>query len=205
LIAYTIDAGSKSKFVSRLIVSTEDEEIAQTARDLGAEVPFMRPTSLATDSAHSLPVVQHAVRTLEQEEGAPYDVVVMLQPTTPLRTEQDIDRGIGLLLETGADSVVSVVDVGANHPNRMKRITGDGRLVNLVEQGFEDMRPRQELPAVYIRSGDLYITRRNVVMDQDTLVGPDCRPIIIPEDRAINVDTPLDLLRAEEKLCGGTR
>jgi len=127
---------------------------------------------------------------------------VLLQPTTPLRTAKDIDDGIGLLGSSGADSVVSVVDVGANHPYRMKRIEADGRLVNFVDQGFEDMRPRQELPRVYIRSGDLYISTRRVVMEQNTLVGRNCRAVIVPDDRAVNIDTPLDLMRAEEKLCG---
>jgi CMP-N-acetylneuraminic acid synthetase len=82
----------------------------------------------------------------------------------------------------------------------MKRIEEDGRLVNFVDQGFEDMRPRQELPPVYIRSGDLYIARRHVVMELGTLVGPHCRPIIIPPERSVNVDTRFDLDRAEELL-----
>jgi len=202
LIAYTIEAGLSSEMLSRLVVSTEDAEIAAEARKLGADVPFLRPTELATDDARSLPVVQHAVKAVEAEEGARFDVIVMLQPTTPLRTAGDIDEGIRLLLDTGSDSVVSVVDVGANHPYRMKRIDESGRLVNFVDQGFEDMRPRQELPPVYIRSGDLYIARRAVVMEQNTLVGDKCRAVVIPEKRAVNIDTPLDLLRAEQALCG---
>lgn len=202
LIAYTIEAALGAEMLTRLIVSTEDEEIAGVAMSLGADVPFRRPPELASDDARSLPVVQHAVRQVEDEEGSRYDVIVMLQPTTPLRTSQDIDEGIRLLLDSGADSVVSVVDVGAHHPFRMKRIDDDGRLINFVDQGFEDMRPRQELPRVYIRSGDLYISRRAVVMEQSTLVGTDCRAVVIQEERAVNIDTPLDLLRAEQVLCG---
>lgn len=202
LIAYSIQAGLGARSITRLIVSTDDAEIAEVAKSFGADVPFMRPADLASDTAHSLPVVQHAVTAVESEEGNRYDVIVLLQPTTPLRTANDIDDGVGLLASSGADSVVSVVDVGANHPFRMKRIEADGRLVNFVDQGFEDMRPRQELPRVYIRSGDLYISRRRVVMEENTLVGSNCRAIIVPDDRAVNIDTPLDLLRAEEKLCG---
>ncbi|HLE57406.1 MAG TPA: acylneuraminate cytidylyltransferase family protein, partial [Rhodothermia bacterium] len=118
LIAYTIEAGLSAKSVSRLVVSTEDEEIASVARSLGADVPFIRPATLATDAAQSLPVVQHAVQAVEEFEGAPYEVIVMLQPTTPLRTADDIDSAVTLLLESGADSVVSVVDVGGHHPYR---------------------------------------------------------------------------------------
>ncbi|HEX9660078.1 MAG TPA: acylneuraminate cytidylyltransferase family protein, partial [Rhodothermales bacterium] len=135
LIAYTIGAGLSATSVSRLVVSTEDEEIASVARSLGADVPFIRPATLATDTAQSLPVVQHAIQAVEEVEGTPYDVIVMLQPTTPLRTAGDIDSAVALLLESGADSVVSVVDVGGHHPYRMKRIDDDGRLVNFVEQG----------------------------------------------------------------------
>jgi CMP-N-acetylneuraminic acid synthetase len=105
-----------------------------------------------------------------------------------------------LLLESGADSVISLVDVGANHPFRMKKILDDGRVVNFVDQGFEDMRPRQELPSVYIRSGDLYIARRPVIMEMGTLVGPECRGVVIPPERAVNIDTRFDLDRAREYL-----
>lgn len=200
LVAYTIEAALRSRLLSRLVVSTEDDEIARLAVELGAEAPFRRPAELATDHARSLPVVQHAIEAMEAAEGIRFDAVVMLQPTTPLRTAEDIDRGIELLIETGADSVISLVDVGAHHPFRMKRILEDGRVVNFVDQGFEDMRPRQELPPVYIRSGDLYISRRHVVMDRDTLVGPDCRATIVPPDRAVNIDTRFDLMRAKEIL-----
>lgn len=205
LIAYTIKAGLSSRLITRLIVSTEDNEIADVAKSLGADVPFMRPSRLSTDSARSLPVIQHAVAAAEEEEGFAYDVIVMLQPTTPLRTAEDIDRGISLINESDADSVVSVVDVGAYHPYRMKRIDEAGRLVNFVDQGFEDMRPRQELPPVYIRSGDLYISRRSIVMEQNTLVGANCRAVIIPEKRAVNIDTQIDLIRAEQLLCGESK
>lgn len=200
LIAYTIEAALGAARLSRVVVSTEDEEIARIAQGYGAAVPFRRPAELSTDGAHSLPVVQHALETMEAKDGRVYDVVVLLQPTTPLRTARDIDEGVELLVSSGADSVISVVEVGPNHPYRMKRILDDGRLVNFVDQGFEDMRPRQELPPVYIRSGDLYISLRRVVMEMGTLVGPHCRPVVIPTDRAVNVDTRLDLERAREVL-----
>jgi CMP-N,N'-diacetyllegionaminic acid synthase len=202
LIAYTIEASLRSRSVNRLVVSTEDDEIARVSAQYGAAVPFKRPPELSTDHTHSLPVVQHALTTMEALDECVYDVVVLLQPTTPMRNTADIDSGIDLLIGSGADSVVSVVDVGANHPYRMKRIQDDGRLVNFVEQGFEDMRPRQDLPAVYIRSGDLYIVRRNVIMEIGTLVGPHCRALVIPEERAVNIDTRFDLERAKELLGG---
>jgi CMP-N,N'-diacetyllegionaminic acid synthase len=137
---------------------------------------------------------------MEQVTARTYDIVVMLQPTSPLRSAHDIDSGIQLLLNTGADSVISVVDVGGHHPFRMKRVVGENILVNFIDQGFEDMRPRQELPRVYIRSGALYIVRRSVLVEQQTFVGRDCRAYIMPEARAINIDTRLDLTLAEQLL-----
>ncbi|MBI2890110.1 MAG: acylneuraminate cytidylyltransferase family protein [Nitrospirae bacterium] len=197
LMAYTIEAAKGSRLLADIVVSTEDEEIAKISRDLGVPVPFLRPTELATDAARSLPVVQHAVREMERRAGAPYEIIVMLQPTSPLRTAADIDAGIQLLMDSGADSVVSVVDVGGYHPYRMKKIVDENRLVNFVDQGIEDMRPRQELPPVYIRSGALYVSKRTVVMDQNTLVGADCRAQIVSPDRAINIDSIEDLYLAE--------
>ncbi len=197
LIAYTIEAAKASKLVTDLAVSTEDDEIARVCKSLGVDVPFKRPAELATDTAPSLTVVQHAVEEMEARLGCLYDVIVMLQPTTPLRTAADIDNGIQLLLDTGAESVVSVVDVGANHPLRMKRIVKDNVLVNYIDQGYEDMRPRQQLPPVYIRSGDIYVSRRNVIMVQNKMIGQDCRAYIVSPERSVNIDTPFDLILAE--------
>lgn len=200
LIAYTIEAALASKLLTDVVVSTEDPEIATVAASWGAQVPFVRPAELATDEALSLPVVRHAVNELEKAKSLKYDVVLMLQPTTPMRTADDIDEGIRLLLDTGADSVVSVVDVGGNHPFRMKRLVGDKILVNYIDQGFEDMRPRQQLPPVYIRSGALYVVRRDVIMERNSFVGADCRGYIMPHERAVNIDTYLDFILSERLL-----
>lgn len=156
LLAWTIEAAKACGLVDRVVVSTEDPEIAKAAKDFGAEVPFLRPADLATDTALTLPVVQHAVREIEKD-GFHADLVLLLQPTTPLRTTTDIEAALRLQRETDCDCVVSVVDVGGNHPNRMKKLLPDGKLVNFVEQGFEDMRPRQLLPPVYIREGSIYL------------------------------------------------
>ena len=200
LLAYTIEAAKASGFLTDIVVSTEDQEIATVSRNCGAQVPFYRPAELATDKTLSVPVVLHALREMEQITSKPYDIVVMLQPTSPLRSAHDIDSGIQLLLDTGADSVISVVNVGGHHPFRMKRVVGQNVLINYIDQGFEDMRPRQELPPVYIRSGALYIVRRSVLAEQQTFVGRDCRAYIMPEGRAINIDTRLDLILAEQLL-----
>jgi CMP-N-acetylneuraminic acid synthetase len=197
LIAYTISEALKSKLLTRVILSSDDDEIIEISKKCGVEVPFRRPKELAMDLTQSLPVIQHAVRFMEELEGVTYDCVVMLQPTTPLRLASDIDAGIELLLESGADSVISVVDVGAYHPLRMKRVIQNGLLINYIDQGHEDLRPRQQLPPVYIRNGALYITRRNVLLEQNSFTGRDCRAYIMPKERSVNIDTEFDLVLAE--------
>jgi CMP-N-acetylneuraminic acid synthetase len=133
---------------------------------------------------------------MEAEQGHQYDLVVMLQPTTPLRQIKDIDNAINLLFDTNADSVISVVEVEGHHPLRMKRVV-DGRLINYIDQGHEDMRPRQELPPVYIRNGAIYATMRDVLMDKDSFTGSDSRAYIMPSERSVNIDTHQDLLLAK--------
>ena len=198
LIAYTIEAALASEMLTDTIVSTDDEEIARVSREFGAEVPFMRPPELATDSAQAVPTIQHAVREMEKLRDVTFDVVVMLQPTTPLRTAGDIDACLRKLLETDADSVISVVDVGGHHPMRMKKIVDDV-LVDYDTEAIENM-PRQDLPPVYLRAGSVYATRRDVLMEQNSFKGSISRPYIIPPNRAVNIDTMEDMIIAEWRI-----
>ena len=200
LIAYTLEASQKSSVLTHTIVSTDSEEIATIAKNHGGKVPFMRPAELATDMAASLPVIQHAVKEMEALLNCKFDAVVMLQPTCPLRASADIDQAVNKLFESKADSVISVTDVGGHHPLRMKRIVAGDHLVNYIEQGAEDMRPRQVLPPTYIRNGALYVAKRDVIMEKNTFVGEDCRAYIMPGDRSVNIDVFEDLLVAEHYL-----
>jgi len=199
LIQYTIDEALKSHHLTKTIVSTEDEEIANIARDLGAEVPFMRPRKLAEDHVLSIDVVKHALLEMEKIDKIKYNIIILLQPTSPFRKSEDIDNGIDLLLRGRTDSVVGVVRVGGHHPLRMKRVVNDGWLVNYIDQGFEDMRPRQILPPVYRRNGTLYISWRNIVMG-GTMVGENCKAYIMPPERSLDIDTKFDLIIAEHMI-----
>jgi CMP-N-acetylneuraminic acid synthetase len=196
LIAYTIQAAQASQRLTHFLVSSEDPEILAVARQFGAPTPFVRPAELATDEAPTLPVVQHAVRFMEQQEGLTFAVIVLLQPTTPLRRPEDIDAAVDKLSATRADSVISVCDVGAYHPARMRQIVDD-RLVDLPTREPKEMLRRQDLPPVYIRNGAIYAVRREVVMEQNSMVGEISRPYIMPEEQSVNVDSKLDLLLAE--------
>jgi len=199
LLQYTAEAAMGSRLLSRTILSTDDETIAEVGRQCGLDVPFMRPAELARDDTPTIPVLQHAVRKLE-EAGEYYDAILTLQPTNPLRRPQDIDGTIELLEKTGADSVISFVDVGDKHPARMKVIGEDGHVIDPPFAEEFEGQPRQKLPKLYLREGSIYLTRRVVLMEQNSLKGRDCRAWIIPEERACNIDTPFDLFLAEQML-----
>jgi CMP-N-acetylneuraminic acid synthetase len=199
LLAYTAEAALSAKRLTRTILSTEDEAIASIGRACGLDVPFLRSADLARDQTPSIPVLQDAVRRLEQI-GEYYDAVFTLQPTNPLRRPQDIDGAVDLLERTGADSVISFVDVGEKHPARMKFINSEGKVIDPpFKEEFEGQR-RQDLPKLYLREGSVYLTRRSVLMEQGSVQGSDCRAWLIPEDRACNIDTPFDLFLAEQML-----
>jgi CMP-N-acetylneuraminic acid synthetase len=199
LLWYTAECARKARSLARVVLTTDDEEIADIGRSAGLEVPFVRPAELARNDTPSLPVVQHAVRFLE-ESGDRFDAVCLLQPTSPLREPDDIDGAVELLEKTGADSVISFVDVGEKHPARMKAIDGDGRVVDPpFGESIEGQR-RQDLPKLYLRDGSIYLTRRDVLMEKGSFKGDDCRAYVVPEERAINVDTPFDLFLAEQAL-----
>jgi CMP-N-acetylneuraminic acid synthetase len=205
LLAYTAEAALSAKRLTRTILSTEDEEIACIGRAHGLDVPFFRSAELARDETPSIPVLQDAVRRLEQM-GETYDAVFTLQPTNPLRRPEDIDGAIDLLEQTGADSVISFVDVGEKHPARMKFITAQGKVIDPpFKEAFEGQR-RQDLPKLYLREGSVYLTRRNVLMEQSSVQGSDCRAWLIPQERTCNIDTPFDLFLAEQMLkCGASK
>jgi len=199
LLQYTAEAALAAKRLTRVVLSTDDPEIADVGRGCGLDVPFMRPPELARDDTPTLPVLQDVVRRTEAT-GERYDAVLALQPTNPLRRSADIDGAIELLERSGADSVISFVDTGEKHPARMKFIDAEGRVIDppFAEQ-FEGQR-RQDLPKLYLREGSIYLTRRDVLMNQNSMKGRDCRAWIMAEDRACNIDTPFDLFLAGQLL-----
>lgn len=178
--------------LNQVVLSTDDAAIAAEARRIGVEVPFMRPAELAKDDTPTLPVLQDVVARLEAM-GNKFDAIFTLQPTNPLRLVSDIDGAIDLLIRTGADSVIGFSDVGERHPARMKTIDRNGRVIEppFAEQ-FEGQR-RQDLPKYYLRDGSVYLTCRDVLMNQNSIKGTDCRVWLIPPERALNIDEPFDL------------
>jgi len=197
LLAYTALAARSAKRLTRTVLSTNDEGIAALGREWGLEVPFLRPAELAQDDTPTIPVLQDVVRRLEAQ-GDYYDAILTLQPTNPLRRAEDIDGAIALIEQTGADSVISFVDVGEKQPARMKWIEEDGRVQDPPFAEAMEGQPRQQLRKLYLREGSIYLTRRDVLMNQSSLKGKDCRAWIVSEERACNIDTPFDLFLAEQ-------
>jgi CMP-N-acetylneuraminic acid synthetase len=190
LLAYTADAVRDSGRLTRTIVSTDDAEIAAAARRFGLEVPFLRPAELAADAAPMLPVLQHAVAAMRQL-GFTADCIVLLQPTSPLRRAAHIDAAVDLLDATGADSVVSVVDVPHQfNPVSVMRLEGD-RLVPFVA-GPAVLR-RQDKPRVFARNGPAVLAVRAEVLERGSLYGDDVRPLMMTPEESADVDAPADL------------
>lgn len=199
LIAYTIEVAKKSHLVTHLIVSTDDEKIASVAREYDADVPFLRPQELAQDTTPHLPVVRHAIEFMEKKLGQTFNYVAIFQPTSPFRLVEDIDGTLQKLVDTGADSAVSVceVELGA-HPMKIKKLEGDRVLPYCLEEP-EGTR-RQDLPIAYKRSSAVYAMRRDLIMKHNRLYGDYIVGYIVPQDRSIDIDTPLDWIRAEYML-----
>ena len=194
LIQWTIQAALGSN-LERVVVSTDDDEIAEISKSLGAEVPFKRPAELSSDQTLSIDVVLHALDVLEKD----FDAVMMLQPTSPFRTSIDIEGAIKII--DGASSVISVVPVEGTHPARMKFVE-DGVLIDPpFAETIENM-PRQELRPMYIRNGAIYLTRISDLRHR-TFKGALSRALIMPKERSINIDTGFDLALARVALSNG--
>ena len=199
LIAYTIREAKKSRLISRYIVSTDDDEIAEVARHYGAEV-LMRPAELAEDHTPMIAVMQHALKWCEEEEGEWYDIVADLRCTNPLKTAHDIDGAIEKLIHTGADGVIGVTKLDDHHPARIKRVFED-RLIDFAwpepPAGL-----RQELkPDAFIRNGSLYVVLRDALLDGILLQGSDnLRPWYMPLEKSVNIDSELDFVLVEALL-----
>ena len=192
LIVYTLEAASSSILLTRCIVSTDADDIIAVCRSYGADIPFVRPGELAEDATPTLPVILHALEQL----GEVYDAVMVLQPTSPLRTGADIDTAVRMLTDNeDADSVISVVPVGDKHPARMKRIE-QGYLVDPEFAEEQEGQRRQDLPELYLRNGAIYLTRTRALLDQHSFKGRKSLAYVMPEERSVNIDSEMDLLLA---------
>lgn len=204
LLAYTAQAALAARRLTRVIVSTDDAEIAEIARRCALEVPFMRPAELARDETPSLPVVQHAIERLEAC-GERFDAVCQLQPTSPFRAPGEIDACIELLEERGADSVMTVVPVPAEYnPHWVYFQNPDGSL-HLSTGEVSPIPRRQALPPAWCRDGSVYVTRRDIVMRLNSLYGSFVLGMVVSAAERVNIDSLEDFDRAAEILRNCSR
>lgn len=194
LIVWTLEAALNSSSITRVIVSTDDKHIAKISRNCGAEVPFMRPRKLAQDNSPHIDVIIHAIRWLEENENWYSDYIMLLQPTSPLRTEKDIDTSIKLALKWNADSIISV-NKAASHPYFVRKITKKGILVDFIERP-KGYLPRQSLPEAFQENGAIYLVRRDVILKKKTWYTNRTFPYLMEKERSLDIDTPWDIYLA---------
>lgn len=209
LLAYTVEAARASRSLDRVILSTEDDAIAASGRALGCEVPFLRPAELSRDNTPHLPVIQHAAEWMREQAGYRPDAVMVLQPTSPLRTAGDIDAAIALLESSGADSVLSVSEVPAHsHPSRTLRLDAAGNAVLFAtgQPVRQRVNRRQDLPEAWVMNGAIYACRTETLFAAEpSLYGDAVVAYRMPAGRSISIDDTDDWAAAERALLAQHR
>lgn len=195
LIVYAIETALKCKLLDRVIVSTDDEEIAAISKKHGAEVPFIRPRELALDTTPMLHVLQHAVSYIERNGKSNIDIVVLLQPTAPFREVSDIENCVKKLKNEKADSVVTVCEVEHNPYFVMMKFQNDNLMTLLKTE--KPITRRQDAPKVYRLNGAVYAIRRDVLMNENKIFTDNTKAVIMPQERSIDLDRKLDFEFAE--------
>lgn len=207
LIAYSIAAGLQAESVTRVIVSTDDDEIAEIARQFGAEIPFLRPSELAQDRTLDLPVFQHALKWMSETEGYVPDAVVHLRPTTPIRPPDLVDRGVRILLDhPDADSVRGITPAHQN-PFKMWLMDGEEKPIRPLKDvpGVDEPynAPRQVLPTAYAHTGLIDVIRPRTILQGNSMSGKVILPVLHDPAYSADLDTQDDWRRAEERIHWG--
>lgn len=196
LISYTIDCARACSSIDKAVVSTDDSEIAEISRKWGAEVPFIRPLELAKSDTPMLPVMQHAVESVEAIYRERVNILILLDPTSPLRKVKDIEEALSLFYRDGAcQAVVSGCEAHRSPYFNVVRLE-DG-FVQILIQTDKDIGCRQECPPVYDLDTTVWIYSREAIMDIGKRIPPRTRLYLVPEERSIHIDTELDFMIVE--------
>ena len=204
LIAYSIREALKSLYITRVMVSTEDEEIADVSRQYGAEIPFMRPPVLADNHALDIDVFQHCLRWLADKENYVPDIVVHLRPTAPLRRAEHIDKAIELLMAHPQATCARTVCEAPQHPLKMWRLI-DGRLSTYIPESVYGISepynsPRQVLPKAYVQNGSVDVIRPWVIVQENSMSGDHIVGMEMDEMDSVNIDSAIDFMIAENRM-----
>lgn len=190
LISWVIEAARQARSLDRLVVSSDDAAVLHLAAAYGGGLPLARPAELAMDTSPAIDYVKHALASLEREPGGSFNVIVILQPSSPLTRPEDIDGTVQLLRDTGADTAVSIVKLDhAIHPLKLKVLEGDRLRPYFAEENGR--MAAQELSPLYVRNGAVYATRCQVI-ETGQIIGPDCRGYVMPRERSIDINDVLD-------------
>lgn len=194
LLAYTIEAAKESGLFDGIFVSTDSENYAKIAQEWGASVPFLRSEELSTDTASSWDVVKDAIKRY-QDLGKEFDTVALLQPTSPLRTAEDIIAGYNMMKEKDANAVIAVCEVD-HSPLWSNILPEDFSLINFINQDLVKT-PRQSLPTYYRINGALYIVKTEYLMSTENIYGEKSIAVVMPKDHSIDIDDKMDFIIAE--------
>lgn len=194
LISYSIEQALETKLVDRIIVSTDDEKIAEIATGLGAEAPFTRPEHLATDEASTLDVLLHTIEWCHENENLRFDIILLLHANAPLRNIEDIKKCIGILVDQKADNVFTVTPARNNPYFNMVELKGKEQVALTKEGNYSS---RQSAPPVYDMNSSIYTWWTDILVEKQTLFLPKTRIHIMPRERSIDIDEPIDFRFAE--------
>ena len=208
LLAWTAAAALAATSLDRVILSTDDPEIADIGRAAGLEVPFLRPPELADDTAPMIDVILHALGWADADAGpdeGPYDALCLLQPTNPMRTAADIDAALDLLGSSGADTVFTTLELPTEHHPDWAFVPGADGDLRLATGGTQPVSRRQDLSPAVHREGSVYVVRTAVLRERGSLYGDRVRGLPIDPARSANIDTPDDWAAAEALLLAAQR
>jgi len=193
LISYTILAAKKSKYIDKIVVSTDDKKIAKIAMSYGAEVPFLRPKNISKDNSSTIKAVKHALEFLRTNQSYIPDMIIVLQPTSPLRTTKLIDDSIEILMNSRSSCAISVSKI-KKHP--FSAFWLKSGLLKPFKQNFTNYDRRQKYPNLYFPTGAIYAFWYETIKKYNSMYGPKIRPVLV-NDVDIDIDTPLDLFLTE--------
>lgn len=199
LLQYTAEVALKSKYLDKVIVSSDDDAIIKVAKQLGVVVPFIRPADLAVDSSPTLPVIQHAL-TYFKSIGEEFDAVCLLQPTSPFRTVEFLNTAIEQFIKKETDSLISVQKVPHEYNPHWVFQPNKNGLLEIATGEKEIISRRQDLPDTFHRDGSIYITKVAVLLNKKSLFGDSISYIETPKEYYVNIDTMEDWKRAEKIL-----
>lgn len=202
LLVWPIEAARQSRYVDRVVISTEDEEFATVAKAAGADVPFMRPAELATDTSSSIEFIAHALEVLGRM-GECYEYLVLLEPTSPLTEAEDIDSALELLAsqQECADSIVGVTASVTDHPAFAIRIKADGKIGPYLSENFKQLPRRQDVEPVFALDGSLYISTTAALLRERSFCHQRTLPYVTPRWKSLEIDDLVDFICIEAVLA----